>query len=108
MAQPGSLTASRITTWPGGVVAEVVIDEGTASFARWFGGGSWSAWWPIAEGVRDVSIAAAPWDGQRPAALVSVVAWTPMPASPIAALHHAPYKQSFYRLEASGIAPAGL
>ena len=39
-AQPGSLTASRITTWPGGIVAEIVIDEQADAFVRWFQGGS--------------------------------------------------------------------
>ena len=58
-AQPGSLTASRITTWPGGIVAEIVIDEQAGAFGRWFQGGSWSAWWPIADGVRDASLPAA-------------------------------------------------
>ena len=58
-AQPGSLTASRITTWPGGIVAEIVIDEQAGAFGRWSQGGSWSAWWPIADGVRDASLAAA-------------------------------------------------
>ena len=104
--QPGSLTASRITTWPGGIVAEVVIDEHAEAFARWFSGGRWSAWWPLAAGVRDASIAAAPDDGQEPAALVSVVAWTPMPVSPIEARQHRPYKQSFYRLTPAGIVSA--
>jgi hypothetical protein len=105
--QPGSLTASRITTWPGGIVAEIVIDEQACAFGRWSEGGSWSAWWPVADGVRDVSLVAAEGD-QEPAALVSIVRWTPMPVSPIAARHHKPYKQAFYRLSASGIAPADL
>ena len=42
---PGNLTASRITTWPGGIVAEVVLNERTEAFARWLGDSTWSEWW---------------------------------------------------------------
>ncbi len=102
----GSLTASRITTLPSGAVAEAVIDEQTACFGRLSSGGSWSPWRFIAEGVRDVSVAALDDDGE-PAALVSAVTLRRLPAGAHPS-RHVNYRQAFYRLTAAGVTPAGL
>lgn len=104
---PGSLVVSRITTLPPGIVAEVVINEQTYAFGRWFSDGTWSAWWPVATGVRDVSIAAADDSEQEPSVLVSVVQWTPMPPGGRPAAY-VPYERVFYRLSAGGIVPVDL
>lgn len=101
---PGNLIASRVAMLPGGIVAEVVLNERTEAFVRWFGGGSWSAWRPVAERVRDVSITP-DISQQDPAALVGIVVFVPLPMGAIAPLHVS-HKSEFYRLTASGIAPA--
>ena len=103
---PGSLAASRITTLTPGIVAEVVIDESTDCYGRWFSGGSWLASRLIATGARDVSVAPLDDDGE-PAALVSVVILTPLPVGRIRA-GHLLHQQVFYRLTASGATAAGL
>jgi hypothetical protein len=103
---PGNITASRITMLEGGDVAEAVINERTEAFARWFSDGAWSSWQFIAEGIRDVSLAADL--GQKePTALVSVVGFVPLPMGGIAPLHTS-YRSTFYRLTAAGIVPAVL
>jgi hypothetical protein len=103
---PGELTASRVAAWPDGTVAEVVLNERTAAYARWHSGGAWGAWLFIADGVRDVSVCAGN-SGEEPAALVSVVRFVPLPFGGIAA-RHVSRTSAFYRLTASGIVPADL
>lgn len=103
---PGSLTASRITTLRPGIVAEVVIDEKTDAFGRWFDGGSWSAWQLLATGVRDVSLAPLEGDAE-PTVLVSVVLLTPAPLGGIPAAY-VQYQRRFFRLSTSGVTPASL
>lgn len=105
--EPGSLTTSRITTLPGGQVAEVVVDEETGGFARWCNSGTWSRWWPIGTGVRDVSIAAAAGNEGEPAALASVVIWSPRDVG-VTMRDYQPYGQKFYLVTAAGITPASL
>jgi len=104
---PGNLVASRITTLPDGCAAEVVVNERTEAFARWLSGGAWSAWKPVAEGVRDVSITPDISQEEPAAALISVVVFVPLPMGAIAPLHVS-HKSAFYRLTASGIVPADL
>jgi hypothetical protein len=103
---PGNITASRITMLEGGDLAEVVINERTEAFARWFSDGAWSSWRPVVDGVRDVSIT--PDTSQRePAALISVVVFVPLPMGAIAPLHVS-HRSVFYRATASGVASADL
>ena len=103
--QPGSLMASRIASLPGGVVAEVVIDERTAVWARWLSEGSWSDWWPVTDGARDVSVAA---DAAQPeTVLVSAVVMVPLPIG-VYQSQHLLHQQRFYRLDAGGVTPAAL
>lgn len=103
---PGELTASRVAARPDGTVAEVVLNERTAAYARWHSGGAWGAWHFIADGVTDISVCAGS-SGEEPAALVSVVRFVPLPLGGIAA-HHVSRTSAFYRLSASGVVPSDL
>lgn len=102
---PGELSAVSIAVLEGGAVAEVVINERTACFARLHADGAWSDWWPVAEGVRDVCVAAD--TGQHePSALIAVVVLVPLPTGGHAAFHTF-RREAFYRLTASGVSGTG-
>jgi hypothetical protein len=104
--EPGELAASRITTLPGGTIAQVVLNERTEAFARWYGAGVWSDWWPVADGVRDISVCA---DIGQPdlAVLVNVVAHVPLPIGAFRVTHTV-YQSAFYRLTADGVSSVDL
>lgn len=101
---PGTLAVSRIAALPSGGVAQcVVTEDGRRLYARLHEGGSWSQWHLVADGIKDVSVAADP--AQDGAALISVVAWFPQEAGTIPA-HYSPWREAFYRLTAAGATPA--
>lgn len=56
---PAPLVASRVALMPDGDVAEVVLDNVGAVYARWNNGSTWSTWWSLGNQAQDVSIGAA-------------------------------------------------
>ena len=103
----GELTAVSVAALNGGAVAQVVVDERTQAFARLHSDGAWSGWWPVAGGVRDVSVTAG--DGQdEPSALIAVVVQVPVPMGVLGRVGHTLYQQAFFHLTASGVVPADL
>jgi hypothetical protein len=111
---PGTVTASRIAVMADGSIAEVIIterslpygDKRADAFARWHSGGEWSGWWPVAESAEDASVSPDT-SQQEPAALISVVIWVPAPGGGIA-VGHVAHRSAYFRLTASGVAPADL
>lgn len=106
---------SRITSADmaviGADVAEVARDSRGDAWGRWFSGssGSWSAWWPIAQGAEAVSCAGPYGDGE-PAALVSIARWAPDPQAESARADRplADSVRGFYLLTAAGITGTSL
>lgn len=110
-----SNASSRITSADMAVLgedgAEVVRDSRGDAWGRWFSGasGSWSAWWPIAQGAEAVTYAGPFGDGE-PAALVAVARWKPDPQAE-SARPGRPLVDSlrgFYLLTAAGITGTSL
>ena len=98
---PGELTAVDITVLSNGAVAQVVVNERTECFARLHADGKWSAWWPVANGVKDISVTA---DGRQdePSALIAVVVLVPVPVG-VHAAGHTLHQGAFYRLTSAGV-----
>jgi hypothetical protein len=103
---PGELTAVDITVLSDGAVAQVVVNERTECFARLHADGAWSPWWPVTNGVTDVSVTA---DGRQDeaSALIAVVVLVPLPVG-VHASAHTLHQGKFYRLTASGVSTAAL
>ena len=103
---PGELTAVSVAVLNDGTVAQAVIDERTQCFARLHADGAWSGWRHVADGVRDVSMAADACQGE-PSALIGVVVLVPLPVGAFAA-GHTFHREAFFRLTASGVTAANL
>jgi hypothetical protein len=110
MNAPSRITSADMAVL-GADVAEVVRDSRGGAWARWFSGasGSWSPWWPIAQGAEAVACAGPYGDGE-PAALVSVARWKPDPQAESARPGRplADSARGFYLLTAAGITATGL
>ena len=98
---PGELTAVDIAVLDDGAVAQVVVNEQTECLARLHADGGWSPWWPVTNGVKDVSVIA---DTRRvgAAALIAVVTLVPLPVGVYRAAHTL-HQSAFYRLTSAGV-----
>lgn len=57
---PGRVVQSRIACTAEGALAEAALDASHAAWARCCTAGHWTPWVPVATGVVDVDVAAAP------------------------------------------------
>jgi hypothetical protein len=75
---PGRVVQSRLACTTEGALAEVILDSSHAAWARCCTDGTWTPWVPVAAGVIDVDITAAPPGGTVIALVIAT------PASPAA------------------------
>lgn len=103
---PGELTAVDIAVLSNGAVAQVAVNQCMECFGRIHAGGGWSPWWPVTNGVKDVSVTA---DGRQDeaSALIAVVVLVPVPVG-VHATAHTLHQGAFYRLTSAGVSSADL
>jgi hypothetical protein len=106
--KPSRITSADLAV-VGGDVAEVACDSRSHAWARWYSAdsGSWSAWWPVAQGAESVAVAG-PYG--EASALVAISRWKADPQAEAARPGRplADSSRSFYVISADGVTGTAL